>query len=102
MATWLVLKMDEGVLGAFPSRKAALDVFAGGPVRKRYQYGPGAYEYVTGFNAYDTNNFFVETVTSARRAGGWDAVRAWEDAGCPMGRFDTPYPARAYNSVEGH
>jgi hypothetical protein len=83
---WLVLDMDVGVVGAFESRRAAVKEFASGPVIKRHSYGPGAYEYLTGWPD-DSYGFFVEREDAA--SAGWDwAIEAWKKAGCPMGRVD--------------
>ena len=95
MRLWLVLDMDDGVLGAYPTRKAAVEEHGWGPVIERHTYLPGAYGYVTGYGD-DTTDFFVEREDVARRSGGWqEVVAAWVEAGRPTGRFDTPIGERS-------
>jgi hypothetical protein len=84
-AVWLVLDMDDGVLGAFKTRKEAVDEFAWGRVLKRHCYSPGAYEYITGYDDSDCVDFFVERSDVAVN-NGWP-VAEWVAAGRPMGRL---------------
>jgi len=75
---WYVLDMDQGVLRKEPTRKAALkwwmDLQGTGKVLRRHPFGPGAYEYVTGFEGGGEDDtcggIFIECEDAALR-GGW-------------------------------
>jgi hypothetical protein len=89
---WFVLDMDEGVRGVYKTRQAALQEHLGSDHYTRHKYGPGAYEYSWWYpgDRSDGDSFFLEQLSSASK-GGWDwAIRAWREAGCPLGRFDQP------------
>jgi hypothetical protein len=92
---WLVIDVDEGVKGAFDSKKEALAEFLPeSSLYKRHSYGPGAYEYQWWYpgDPYDGDGFSLQKLTGNEWEGsGWAwAVRAWEKAGRPMGRLLEP------------
>lgn len=91
--TWFVLDMDDGLLRREPTRRAAVDwcKHMGGPkVIKRHQYGPGAYEYVCGYDEQDHDGGkFIEREDAAAKHG-WDVSQA------PL----YPYDDRPYERAE--
>lgn len=86
--------MDDGFLGAYPTRSEAVDAVRDAPVLRRWSYGPGAYEYIFGFPDEDsTTTRFIERLDVVESGQGWD-ITAWNVAGRPMGCADHTLRAR--------
>ena len=87
---WFVFNMDEGLLGAYPTRRAAVHEHCDSTVLRRYRYGTGGdYEYTFGYPGEETTT--TAYVVRADRAGDWrEIIEKWERAGSPMGRLDEP------------
>ncbi len=75
MKPWAAWDMDEGILRIEPTRKAALawwmNLQGHSKVWARHTYGPGAYEYKTGYagDGEDTSGVFIDRVDNLERAG---------------------------------
>lgn len=93
---WLALDMDAGVVGAFPSKREAIEQMTPGRANatiKVHRYAAGAYDVKWHYKGdpYDGNDFFLERLDDGffrRDSGSWVwAYQIWVAVGRPMGEL---------------